>query len=96
MNTSLRGFGSYKRELLGEIFLLCGMTAFAYKDVKTLPSFDRKSFFSLVSGNYILPLEKKKVAVYQLSKGPVLHVKRPLPTTEEWFLGKGDGHIPRS
>jgi len=96
MNTSLRGFGSFKRELLSEIFLLCGMMPFTFNKVKALPSFTRKSFFSLVSGNYILVLEKKKVAIYQLSKGPVLHVKNPKPTTEEWFLGKGDGHVPRS
>ena len=72
-----------------EIFLLHGMNSFTYKQVAALPSFTRKSFFSLVSGKYILVLEKKNPSVYQLNEPPVLHVKNHQPTTEEWFLKEG-------
>lgn len=85
MNTSLRGFGTYKRDLLGEIFRLCGMRPFTYRDIRTLPSFERKSFFSLVSGNYIDVRTRKNPASYCLNKPPILH-KKGKQSAEEWFI----------
>ena len=87
MNTSLRGFGTYKRDLILEIFRLCGMRPFTYRDIRTLPSFKRKSFFSLVSGSYIDKQTRKNPASYCLNEPPVSH-KKGTQSAEEWFIAR--------
>ena len=91
MKTGTRGFGHYKVEILKEIYQLCKMDPFRYRDVKDLPSFERKGFFSLRFDGYIYIVEKKKPAVYKLAAPPKSHKKGEQPSFDEWFT---PGHAP--
>ena len=86
MKTGMRGFGHYKVEILREIYQLCKMDHFRYRDVKDLPSFERKGFFSLCSDGYIYVVGKKKPAIYKLAAPSKSHKKGEQPSFDEWFI----------
>ncbi len=88
MRTALNGYGSFRKELLRQIYSLKGMNPFTYADVKTLPEFKRETFFKLVYGDYILIYKRGNPTLYVLNEPPLKHSKGG-QTAEEWFNHSG-------
>jgi hypothetical protein len=68
MSMTLRGMGADKSTLVMGIYHTFGYHRFSFNMVKTLPGFDRASFFTLVSDKIVLRVSKVKPLQYQLSK----------------------------
>lgn len=54
MGTALRGFGTFKRDLLSAIFLAFGFTEFTYAMAAEISGFERRTFFNLSSDGWLI------------------------------------------
>jgi len=54
MGTALRGFGTFKRDLLSAIFLAFGFTEFTYAMASEISGFERRTFFNLYSDGWLI------------------------------------------
>jgi len=68
MSMTLRGMGADKNILIMGIYQRFEYHRFSFNVVKTLPGFDRASFFTLVSDKIVLRVSKVKPLQYHLSK----------------------------
>ncbi|MGB7789564.1 hypothetical protein [Methanoregula sp.] len=67
MSTILRGMGSDKIRLILGIERRFGSRKFSFREVSTLPEFDRAAFFRLYSDKMILRASKTKPLLYRLA-----------------------------
>jgi len=67
MRTGLRGFGSFRRELLESLRQKFGKRVFAYSEATSLPGFNREGFFILVYGDYLKKYRNGEKSLYKVA-----------------------------
>jgi hypothetical protein len=99
MSTILRGMGSDKIHLIQGIERRFGYRKFSFREVSTLPEFERAAFFRLYSDKMILRASKAKPLLYSLAtrysrkeRGFVLvSTANPVPTTDPRTVTSSSG-----
>jgi len=67
MSTTLRGNGSYKKELLFDLYSSFGFQQFKVEQVKSIPSYSQSTFSSLFYDGWLHKTNKNSPCTWRLS-----------------------------
>jgi len=103
MSTTLRGNGSYKKELLFDLYSSFGFQQFKVEQVKSIPSYSQSTFSSLFYDGWLHKTNKNSPCTWRLSNriesiikntNTELHGDVSLTRVKHHLLRQGDKNSP--